>query len=86
MAKGEAHQAARGGQPPGRVHMETGRWPCHHNLSYRSGSKVACGARRALQEAGRKAIGLKSKLGLDIGHVASACKGKECVRPGQLHG
>ena len=57
-----------GGQPPGRVHMETGRWPCHHNLSYRSGSKVACGARRALQEAGRKAIGLKSKLGLDIGH------------------
>ena len=57
-----------GGQPPGRVHMETGRWPCHHNLSYRSGSKVACGARRAPQEAGRKAIGLKSKLGLDIGH------------------
>ena len=48
--------------------METGRWPCHHNLSYRSGSKVACGARRALEEAGRKAIGLKSKLGLDIGH------------------
>ena len=68
MAKGEAHQAARGGQPPGRVHMETGRWPCHHNLSYRSGSKVACGARRAPQEAGRKAIGLKSKLGLDNGH------------------
>ena len=57
-----------GGQPPGRVHMETGRWPCHHNLSYRSGSKVACGARRAPQEAGRKAIGLKSKLGLDNGH------------------
>ena len=64
MAKGEAHQAGN----PGRVHMETGRWPCHHNLSYRSGSKVACGARRALQEAGRKAIGLKSKLGLDNGH------------------
>ena len=63
-----------GGQPPGRVHMETGRWPCHHNLSYRSGSKVACGARRALQEAGRKAIGLKSKLGLDNGHGE---KGKE---------
>ena len=63
MAKGEAHQAGNL-----QAACETGRWPCHHNLSYRSGSKVACGARRALQEAGRKAIGLKSKLGLDIGH------------------
>ena len=63
MAKGEAHQAGNL-----QAACETGRWPCHHNLSYRSGSKVACGARRAPQEAGRKAIGLKSKLGLDNGH------------------